>query len=74
MTNYVSNLIDMDVWLVQETKDAVLVDHSNNEKEMVWLPKSQVEITKRENLTYTRKLGGYVLTLPEWLAKEKEMI
>jgi len=52
-------LVDIEVELRHETDAAYLV---NDGGESVWVPKSQCE------------LDGSTLTLPEWLAMEKELI
>jgi hypothetical protein len=55
-------IIDVDVdGIVTETEKAICVRH---DRKMIWLPKSQVEYDANEN----------VVTLPEWLAIEKELI
>jgi hypothetical protein len=56
-------LIDMELEVRHVTERGVLV--SDGEKE-VWLPLSQVEINKETETT--------VVTMPEWLAIEKELI
>lgn len=59
-----SDLIDISVIVKHRTDKAVLVDHGGDQD--VWLPLSQVEISRDEN--------GDVVTLPEWLALDKGMI
>lgn len=61
-----SDLIDIEVKIIYETVDAWLVDHGGNEN--VWLPKSVAEFYSE-----TDSFIG-VLTLPERLAQEEEMI
>ena len=55
-----SDLIDIEVVLKHETELAWLVD--DGDVKPVWIPKSQAEF------------DGETLTLPEWLALEKELI
>jgi len=55
-----SDLIDIEVVLKHETELAWLVD--DGDEKPVWIPKSQAEF------------DGETLTLPEWLALEKELI
>lgn len=52
-------------YMAHDTNDAYLFKN-NDDDENYWLPKSQVEITKLSN--------GYEVEMPEWLAKEKELI
>ena len=56
-------LIDLSVEIRHETANAFLVHDGHRD---VWLPKSQCEVTE------TR--GVSTVTLPEWLAKAKELI
>lgn len=58
-----SNLIDLAVEIRHETANAWLVHDGHRD---VWVPKSQCEVTE------TR--GPSIITLPEWLAKAKELI
>ncbi len=62
-----SDVIDISVQRLHETESAVLVTDSNPENG-VWLPKSQIEIEPAD------VEGLYFVTLPEWLALEKELI
>ena len=55
-----SDLVDVEVILKHETESAWLVD--DGDEDPVWIPKSQAEF------------DGKILTLPEWLAMEKELI
>jgi hypothetical protein len=61
MTAGRSDLIDIAGMLRHETERAWLVDAGGAKP--VWLPKSQVE-----------QNGDGTFTLPEWLAREKELI
>lgn len=55
-----SDLVDIDVVITHRTDKAWLVDFGGKAKK--WVPKAQCEYYEG------------VLTLPEWLAIEKEMI
>lgn len=57
-----SNLIDCAVHLHHETERAMLVSDTGDKRDAVWIPKSQAE------------LADGVLTIPEWLAIEKDLI
>jgi N-acetylglucosamine-6-phosphate deacetylase len=56
-----SDLIDIACEIKVETDKAILINDGTKE---VWLPKSQVEINREDK----------EVTMPEWLAKEKELI
>lgn len=56
-----SNLVDIDVKLIHETKDAYLVCYDEDEPN-VWVPKSESDY------------DDCVLTVSQWLAEEKEMV
>jgi len=58
-----SDLIDLAVEIRHETANAFLVHDGHRD---VWLPKSQCEVTETH--------GPSIVTLPEWLAKAKELI
>lgn len=62
-----SGLIDIAVKVHVETAKAWLVSDTGDKDDAVWVPKSQAEIGP--GLTTSP-----VLTLPEWLAKEKGFI
>jgi hypothetical protein len=51
--------------LLWETARAILVDDGTNQ---FWLPKSQIEYTDPD------KYDVIIVTMPEWLAKEKDLI
>ncbi len=59
-------LIDFDVNILHQTDGAVLVDH---EGVNIWLAKSQVAVYVSDRTDTT-----HLITVPEWLAIEKEMI
>lgn len=60
-----SKLVDIEVEVIDEREKAWRV---HDGKKAVWVPKSEVEI----EITRGDRYG--VLTLPEWLAMEKELI
>ena len=60
-----SDLIDIEVDLKHETDKAYLVSDGDRE---VWVPKSQCEFEMSDTPPYG------TLTLPEWLAEDKELI
>lgn len=57
-----SDLIECAVQLHHETPKAWLVSDDGEKENAVWIPKSQAE------------MANGLLTLPEWLAKEKGLI
>jgi hypothetical protein len=59
-----SDLIDLPCMLKYQTERAYLLDFG--EEESMWLPKSQVEYHKEGN--------NEIVTMPEWLAKERGLI
>lgn len=61
-----SDIIDVSVMLHHETEKAWLVSDDGEKDNGVWIPKSQAELEKDGNI--------YVLSLPEWLAKDKGLI
>ena len=60
-----SNLIDVACTFKHETKAAWLVNDGDRD---IWLPKSQCEVDIAGDNTTC------IVTLPEWLAIEKELI
>jgi hypothetical protein len=58
-----SDLVDVAVELKHETKAAYLVTDGDRD---IWLPKSQVELCDHD--------GATIVTMPEWLALEKNLI
>lgn len=61
-------LIDIVVQLHHETERAVLVSDTGIRDDAVWLPKSQIEYVPGP------KPGTIEVTLPEWLAVDKDLI
>lgn len=58
-----SDLIDIACIIRHETQRAWLIDVGNEKP--VWVPKSQAEIDEDK---------GTIITMPEWLAKEKGLV
>lgn len=56
-----SDLVDLELEIRHRTENAILVAE-DHDSEGVWLPLSQVEV------------DGSTVTMPEWLALEKELI
>lgn len=67
MADMKSDLFDVLVEKLRETRDAVLVTDSIPEN-AVWLAKSQIEIERADTP------GLFVVTMPEWLAIEKGFV
>lgn len=66
--NYKSDVVNLDVHLIMETPNAILVNlDETNEDGKCWLPKSQLEINRRQKTTIN-------ITLPEWLALNCKLI
>lgn len=65
-----SNLTDVTVIFIHETEKAIGVQETEDGK-TIWLPKSQVEYEEAGTI-HGRRL--VTITLPEYLAQEKELI
>jgi len=61
-----SQLIDVTVQILARTEKAVMI--TDDGKRHIWLPLSQIEIEMKKDDELAE------ITLPEWLAKEKELI
>jgi hypothetical protein len=61
-----SDLLDLDMQIHVETGKAVLASTSGEKDQAVWLPLSQIEIERKGDLA--------VVTMPEWLAVDKELV
>jgi hypothetical protein len=74
-----SDLTDLTLALHAETDKAVLVSETGDPKKSKWIPKSQCEIERtdkfcqQDNRIGTRKYSVVIVTLPEWLAINKEL-
>lgn len=66
-----SDLVDLLLFEHHRTVAAVLVSDTGLEKDAVWLPLSQVEIEPSPSHAQGREV---TVTLPQWLAQEKELI
>lgn len=62
--------VDIEVWIHHETDSAYLVSLPAEMAEKVWLPKSQIIMT---GVGCVPPCSAEV-TLPEWLAIEKELV
>lgn len=75
-----SDLTDLTLALHHETKLAVLVSETGDEKKAVWIPKSQCEVEptgrfcQQNNAVGTRKYPVIIVTLPEWQAINKGLV
>jgi len=58
-----SDLVDIACFVRMETPRAYLINDGHRE---VWVPKSQCEVERGDKTS--------ICTMPEWLAKEKELI
>jgi hypothetical protein len=63
-----SDLVDITVSKHHETSKAVLVSDTGLGDDAVWLPLSQIEIVPAS------QAGLFIVTMPEWLAKDKGLI
>lgn len=64
-----SDLIDISIIVIRETDRAWGIEDENKPGAVIWLPKSQCEIS-----SIKKPSGVAELTCPEWLAKEKGLI
>lgn len=73
-----SDLIEIEVWVRRQTDSAILVSLPALDARPVWVPLSQVEVTKlgREIMDPHAATLAYVaeLVLPEWLALDRGLI
>lgn len=75
-----SDLKDIELKQHHKTGDAVLVSNGRHDHKPVWLPLSHVEIEPLDryervwNDSYRNHAQVIVVTLPEWLAREKGLI
>lgn len=59
--------VELELYLHSETERAVLVSEDGDAGNSVWLPKSQIEVDHDED-------GFVLVTIPEWLARKKDLI
>jgi hypothetical protein len=69
MTDYKSNVVDLDLFYVSETEKGLAV-RLDEGRRLIWLPKSQIEYEQRE---YKRHEVVKV-TIPEWLAVKHDLV
>ncbi len=62
-----SDILDIKMQKHAETERAILVSDDGNKDHAVWLPKSQIEIEEEKD-------GFILVSLPEWLALEKNLV
>ena len=67
-----SDLVDILCHQHAESKLAILVSDDGNEKNAVWIPKSQVEIAPNPAVGGSRAI--VLVTLPAWLAESKGLV
>jgi hypothetical protein len=60
-------LVDLDMKLHHQTEKAVLVSDDGERDNAIWIPLSQCEVEHKKD-------GYVVVTMPEWLAKDKGLI
>ena len=67
-----NELVDLALFIIHETDAAWRVSDTGKDADGVWLPKSQVEV----EFDKAPKAGvrAAVVTLPTWLAQEKELV
>lgn len=61
------DLVDLKLEVLSETPKAVRV--INLKDDSVWLPKSEIEIEYAQ-----RRPGPATITMPAWLARERELV
>lgn len=69
-----SNLIEVTLIKVTETDRAVGFKQDFKDEELVWLPKFDRDGDELIQLEPTKKAGIFEVTMPEYLAHEKELI
>lgn len=62
-----SDLIALTMKLHAESAKAILVSDDGDKDHAVWIPLSQCEFERKQR-------GLVVVTMPEWLAIEKELV
>ena len=63
------NMVDIDIELLNQTDLAI---HVYDGSRIAWIPKSQIE--DPEDMSYYGDGESLTITVPEWLAREKELI
>jgi hypothetical protein len=62
-----SELVDIELQLHHETDKAILVSDDGDRERAVWLAKALVEIEPK-------KRGIVVVTMPDWMARDKGFV
>lgn len=62
-----SDLVDLELQLHHETEKAILVSDDGDREKAVWLAKSLIEIEPKRR-------GVVLVTMPEWMARDKGFI
>lgn len=65
-----SDLVDLTLFIHVETAAAYRVSDTGEDKDGVWVPKSQVEVEEVPG----KKGRVAVFTMPEWLATDKGLV
>ena len=66
-----SDLVDLLLFEHHRTDGAVLVSDTGLEKDAKWLPLSQIEIEPAPSHSGGREV---IVTMPQWLAEQKELV
>ena len=65
--------VELTVVVHHQTSDAILASDDGDEERAVWIPKSKIvsfqQIGKTTDIVQT-----FEISIPEWLAREKELI
>jgi hypothetical protein len=64
--------VDLDMLLGAETPRAWLLHESEDDEEGVWLPKSQVSLSRTNRLSDGKQVVK--VSMPAWLADEKGLV
>lgn len=64
-----SETTDIACFLHHETDKAVLISDTDNERDALWLPKSQCEV-----FVDGGRGNSVIVRMPTWLARKKELI
>jgi hypothetical protein len=69
MSNKQHSRVEIEVEYVHQTENALRVSDGTNDS--IWLPKSQIEYDEDIELTKGKMIS---VTMPDWLAEEKELV
>jgi hypothetical protein len=67
MQNGKSDLLDIEMKVHHRTNKGILVSDDGDRRRAVWLPLELVELEEKAN-------NHVVVTLPSWLAQQKELV